>query len=510
MREKIPTVTIPYWDSTLDAKLPDPRASILFSPEFMGNGNGMVNTGPSRQWMTPWGPLIRNFGQDGGLMNWTSIRDVFTRRRLSEITMPNAEAKYNFEDIHGEPHLWVGGHMSPQALAGYDPIFFLHHSFIDLLWEIFRMLQRTRGVDPTKDYPNITVPEGHGLNDPSGFGWLSNEQALSDYYTSNIYTYELPPSCTMERPNCGSPYLRCDTSLAKPSCVSLTIFDTQPAEFRLVNDFSNGDFVSRPLENRVRGGNGRLGHVQERTRDTNVLWNVFGGIRRSRRAPHNNGTQIMALSELASIFETSYTSVSGNQSLPCQPNDWNEQYVNNFNINGLTDRKQWVYIPLGILYRKDPERLGFNYHSYLQVYSKCKRGISINPHVSIESIGLNYIGIYKEVIPINKDTPLFSASSFIGVKVPDGNVTDVLLVAYDVCGRVCQPYCFSRLHDHTYQPCNGSIRITSDYPKMYRKSVKELVNDIYQEHNRSTLPELDTKQIFMQFYCNNKEWPWQS
>ena len=45
-----PSVVLPYWDSTLDSGLPDPHDSIIFSEDFMGNGEGVVSTGPVRMW----------------------------------------------------------------------------------------------------------------------------------------------------------------------------------------------------------------------------------------------------------------------------------------------------------------------------------------------------------------------------------------------------------------------------------------------------------------------------
>ncbi len=46
------SISLPYWDSTLDEGLPNPLDSILWTNEFLGNGNGAVNTGPFANWRT--------------------------------------------------------------------------------------------------------------------------------------------------------------------------------------------------------------------------------------------------------------------------------------------------------------------------------------------------------------------------------------------------------------------------------------------------------------------------
>ena len=43
----------------------------------------------------------------------------------------------NFEGRHGGPHVWVGGDMATFCSPS-DPVFWLHHGFIDCLWEWFR------------------------------------------------------------------------------------------------------------------------------------------------------------------------------------------------------------------------------------------------------------------------------------------------------------------------------------------------------------------------------------
>jgi tyrosinase len=42
------------------------------------------------------------------------------------------------EFVHGNIHIWVGGDMLDQSTSANDPSFFLHHSFVDLIWQQWR------------------------------------------------------------------------------------------------------------------------------------------------------------------------------------------------------------------------------------------------------------------------------------------------------------------------------------------------------------------------------------
>ena len=56
---------IPYWDSVMDGYLPDPRASVMFTRDFIGEAdlNGFVVTGPFAYWRTLEGrPAITRHG----------------------------------------------------------------------------------------------------------------------------------------------------------------------------------------------------------------------------------------------------------------------------------------------------------------------------------------------------------------------------------------------------------------------------------------------------------------
>lgn len=59
-----PDLAIPYWDSVMDNYLPDPRDSVLFSDDFLGQTemNDFVVTGPFAYWRTLEGrPYIQRY-----------------------------------------------------------------------------------------------------------------------------------------------------------------------------------------------------------------------------------------------------------------------------------------------------------------------------------------------------------------------------------------------------------------------------------------------------------------
>lgn len=464
LREKIPTVTIPYWDTTLDDALLDPRASILWTPEFLGSANGYVVDGPFANWDTPTGPLIRQFGMGGTMLNWTYIHNAFRQNHLENITSPYAHPDNNLEEHHNQVHIWVGGQMTPPALAAFDPVFYLVHSYVDLLWEIFRGLQRRRGVDPTTDYPmnETEIPRGQRYNDSSGFGILLNRHGLSDVFTDNIYKYDRPPSCTRENPNCGSRHLRCDLSGSQPKCVTASIFDIRPL------------FTRSGLP--MAGGSG----IRE-LRST--------GSRKAREAEKLAQT----INHVADV--------------KCQGDNVNEKYVNTLNLDGVTDKQLWSYIPVKVIH-KNPQTKS---NTAPLVYDICAKpnNTKVPSRVFVESNGLNYNGMYKEISHFRNNLGADSSITYIGVRKPTTEkVSKAIVSAYDGCGRICQPYCLDKTGKQS-RKCTGAIEISRQVPLMYGDDVTSVVNSIWQE-DRNGLPRLIDYEIFVSFVCDTSSsfWPW--
>ena len=204
----------------------DPTKSIFWSSLFLGNGQGRVVNGPFANWTTPSEGryLQRNIGLSrSSLINATSIQNVFRKRYNSEILTPTAARDIdNLERHHDSVHVWIGGHMGGTPSSPQDPVFFLHHCFIDYLWEIFRQRQIQEGINPETDYPSTSIPD----HQPNRYmdnlrPQKRNIEGYSNDFTNNIYEYDRPPSC----PYCGGgQYLQCNGTINRCQAVTRSQF----------------------------------------------------------------------------------------------------------------------------------------------------------------------------------------------------------------------------------------------------------------------------------------------
>ncbi|MDQ0792108.1 tyrosinase family protein [Streptomyces sp. B1I3] len=153
-----PAVSIPYWDWTRD----NTPAASLWAADFLG-GNGrpgdrQVMTGPfayqEGNWRISGGVtgdhfLRRNFGRpsapvtlpgradvDRALRDpvydaapWNSVSTTGFRNRMEGWDIRGTRGISN----HNRVHRWIGGSMAGAASPD-DPVFWLHHAYLDLLW----------------------------------------------------------------------------------------------------------------------------------------------------------------------------------------------------------------------------------------------------------------------------------------------------------------------------------------------------------------------------------------
>ncbi|MFF9499349.1 tyrosinase family protein [Streptomyces sp. NPDC014656] len=172
------TVTVPYWDWTRDST----PASLIWSEDFMG-GNGrrsdlQVTTGPFAyargKWtvkhaMTEISYLTRDFGRprDPVALPTAAQLDEVMRERTYDTAPWNSTSPSGFRNrlegwapgsgnerfrIHNRVHRWVGGLMLGGGSVN-DPVFWLHHSFVDLVWSRWQQRNPAAAYLPAEPPP---------------------------------------------------------------------------------------------------------------------------------------------------------------------------------------------------------------------------------------------------------------------------------------------------------------------------------------------------------------------
>lgn len=232
LRQKDKSVVLPYWNSLFENQnITSPKNTILFTKDLIGNGNGNVNDGPFKNWRDKYNcQLIRNIGEPNSTLPSPEIVDTIENDNSVFLVKDvidwfgNADRKKTIEFQHNLPHDWVGGMMDLLPSAPKDPAFFLHHAYVDYIWEKFRQKQQRLGEDP-EYYPglgdislnkyNLTLfHASHRQMDC--FRWMNNIDGYSKNYTQYLYAYEDSPTY----PNCGnSKYLTWSTVLNR--CIGI-------------------------------------------------------------------------------------------------------------------------------------------------------------------------------------------------------------------------------------------------------------------------------------------------
>lgn len=228
LRQYDPTVALPYWDSTLDAALDDPTASVMWSDELMGSTNsaGTLDSGMFAYWQAH---LDHTTQRAMGVSRFSSPTSQYTLAQMTATlnritdTMAFSAAsrtcptnllppRFAVEFVHGGNHIWIGGDMYVTTKATNDPLFYLHHCMIDNLWEQWRLAKQTRAVRETA-YPgdniNCSSQSHFSRSIMVPFSPMVNIDGLSNKYTDNLYSYAPRPTCSSNRRDCGSRFLFC-------------------------------------------------------------------------------------------------------------------------------------------------------------------------------------------------------------------------------------------------------------------------------------------------------------
>ncbi|KAJ3378998.1 hypothetical protein HDU92_006985 [Lobulomyces angularis] len=150
-----PSVNLPYWQWSVDSQAPENSPILGPGPLQFGTGFGTggacVTDGFAANWKKNDNScLLRGTGdgagQDGKLGAFYSGEHIASIVKLSTFD--------NFWNTlegspHALPHLAIGGDMAGMA-SPHDPIFYLHHTYIDKIWADWQKLGNGRYSEYSK------------------------------------------------------------------------------------------------------------------------------------------------------------------------------------------------------------------------------------------------------------------------------------------------------------------------------------------------------------------------
>ena len=193
MRKHEKDATIPYWDSTLDSEMPNPAHSVIWDDDFLGDNNGEVTSGTFANWPAIdecYHKLFRHAGRPGvpssNLMSKSDVEHALSFNTFQDL---NADTSpQNIENTHGSVHYWVAdkrqkGQMGDLLCSPSDPVFYMHHAFIDCIWELFRQTSQTTPLD---EYTNHDEDSIHWPDAPMKPFGLMNKNGLANHYTKLV------------------------------------------------------------------------------------------------------------------------------------------------------------------------------------------------------------------------------------------------------------------------------------------------------------------------------------
>ena len=232
-------IAIPYWDWTLDAAEP------WISPVWgLIGGNGdpkdyfRVQDGPFahkfNNWDVPGYPqdglpepgLKRQFGQwvftlptpddlnkamneeiyDEPYYNASPFNRGFRNRLEGWITQKgDPQVTTPGSQLHNRVHLWIGGNMLAMT-SPEDPVFFLHHCFVDKIWADWQAKMKLGKPTLAPHYcPMEGGPPGHNFDDVLE-PWTNRIRDVMDI-TALDYAYDPSPPLVLPKPRFKSPFM---------------------------------------------------------------------------------------------------------------------------------------------------------------------------------------------------------------------------------------------------------------------------------------------------------------
>ncbi|WP_328929239.1 tyrosinase family protein [Streptomyces sp. NBC_00190] len=166
------SVSLPYWDWTADRT----TRSSLWAADFLGGTgrarDGQVLDGPFAYATGKWNIAVRVDGRAylrralgagvAGLPTKEeveavlamSVYDTAPWNSASNGGFRNSLEGWRGANLHNRVHVWVGGQMAT-GVSPNDPVFWMHHAYVDKLWAEWQARHPHSGYLPAAGTPNV-------------------------------------------------------------------------------------------------------------------------------------------------------------------------------------------------------------------------------------------------------------------------------------------------------------------------------------------------------------------
>jgi len=148
MRDRVPAATLPWWNwatpdgqaGTVPAVYSEPTAGGASNPLASADvPQRALQQGQAAGQGAPGPNTFRRPGNSGRVLPRAS--DVRNLIEQPDFRTFNAR----LEEMHGQVHMWTGGHMQLIPFSGFDPVFWAHHAMVDRLWRLWQIRHNAPG-----------------------------------------------------------------------------------------------------------------------------------------------------------------------------------------------------------------------------------------------------------------------------------------------------------------------------------------------------------------------------
>ncbi|KAJ1659514.1 hypothetical protein IWQ61_001421 [Dispira simplex] len=214
-----PTIVLPYWDWGRDARKPA-ESRILSSALYGTNGgvNGCVTDGVFSGWKIFYPNntrrcLTRQFDRGDSISPWWGTSAL---NNIKQTSQDYDNFRRRIEGPHGNVHVQIGGDFAPMHSPN-EPLFWLHHTFVDKLWNDWQ-LRNDRNL---RDYGGSHFDDTPAVASETLGPWNTRvEQVLDTTSDGFCYRYD------NIRPTEGGVWRMSDLETTSEEALAATTVDT--------------------------------------------------------------------------------------------------------------------------------------------------------------------------------------------------------------------------------------------------------------------------------------------